>query len=105
MTSHSLHEDEFGLVQRDVARILEALILFLLALESYQLEMMQLREQAHQQVSFNSTTEQGTVLNTFILVRIALKISIDANEAITTESEASLALEQIDELINSKGIR
>lgn len=37
--SHSLEEDSYGVVQRDIPRVLEAMLSFLSALEEYQTDL------------------------------------------------------------------
>ena len=42
LTAHSLNEDAYGVVQRDVPRVLEALLSFTTALEAYTQELEKL---------------------------------------------------------------
>lgn len=43
MTCSSLTEDRYGVVQRDIPKILEAMLSFLSAIEDYQIELNALR--------------------------------------------------------------
>lgn len=46
MTAHSLEEDAYGVVQRDVPRVIEALLSYTSALEAYAVEVEKLTSSA-----------------------------------------------------------
>lgn len=47
LTAHSLEEDAYGVVQKDVPRVIEAVLSFTAALEAYAQELEKLTSAAH----------------------------------------------------------
>lgn len=62
LTAYSLTEDAYGVVQRDLPRVLEALLSFLTALEAYALELE--KEASNNHTSTSSTDEMSRYLYT-----------------------------------------